>query len=87
MCVYIIFFADKFKPSTDKFPSYYINVKYLKKSEKTCDDPKPFPKRLRQIACVGFVVSSRVLARFFTLRDTGRNRARQLFLSVKENNT
>ncbi len=39
-------FTDKFKPSTDIFPSYYINVKYLKKSVKTCDDPKPFPKRL-----------------------------------------
>ena len=42
----IILFTDKFKPSTDIFPSYYINVKYLKKSVKTCDDPKPFPKRL-----------------------------------------
>ena len=44
MCVYIIFFADKFKPSTDKFPSYYINVKFFKKSVKTCDNTKPFPK-------------------------------------------
>ena len=40
----IIHFTDKLKPSTDKFPSYYINVKFFKKSVKTCDDQKPFPK-------------------------------------------
>ena len=39
-----ILFTDKLKPSTDNFPFYYINVKFLKKSVKTCDDPKPFPK-------------------------------------------
>ena len=42
----VILFADKLKPSTDKFLSYYINVKFFKKSAKTCDNPKPFPKRL-----------------------------------------
>ena len=40
----VILFADKLKPSTDNFPFYYINVKFFKKSVKTCDDQKPFPK-------------------------------------------
>ena len=40
----IILFTDKLKPSTDNFPFYYINVKFFKKSVKTCDDQKPFPK-------------------------------------------
>ena len=40
----IILFTDKLNPSTDNFPFYYINVKFFKKSVKTCDDQKPFPK-------------------------------------------
>ena len=40
----IILFTDKLKLSTDNFPFYYINVKFFKKSIKTCDDQKPFPK-------------------------------------------
>ena len=40
----IILFTDKLNPSTDIFPFYYINVKFFKKSVKTCDDQKPFPK-------------------------------------------
>ena len=40
----VILFTDKLKPSTDKFPSYYTNVKFFKKSVKTCDGSKPFPK-------------------------------------------
>ena len=46
----VILFADKLKPSTDKFLSYYINVKFFKKSAKTCDNPKPFPEKLWQNA-------------------------------------
>ena len=40
----IILFTDKLNPSTDNFPFYYINVKFFKKSVKTCDGSKPFPK-------------------------------------------
>ncbi|MEE1263596.1 hypothetical protein, partial [Ruminococcus sp.] len=36
----------------------------------------------RQIVCVGFVGQGRVRAPFFFLRDTGRNRARQVFSLV-----
>ena len=43
LCV-VILFTDKLKPSTDKFPSHYTNVKFFKKSVKTCDGSKPFPK-------------------------------------------
>ena len=43
LCV-IILFTDKLNPSTDIFPFYYINVKFFKKSVKTCDGLKPFPK-------------------------------------------
>ena len=103
----IILFTDKLNPSTDNFPFYYINVKFFKKSVKTCDDQKPFPKscdktrsppniqpngvfsphKPRQIGCVGFVGRGRVRLPPILSHDTGQNRGRQAFLSVRENKT
>ena len=42
----VILFADKLKTSTDKLSSYYINVKYFKKSAFWYDNLKPFPKKV-----------------------------------------
>ena len=103
----IILFTDKLNPSTDIFPFYYINVKFFKKSVKTCDDQKPFPKSCDKTLSPPdiqpdgvFSPTNRDKSAVWALldevgyrppqifsRNTGRKRARQLFLSVKENNT
>ena len=103
----VIHFTDKLKPSTDKLSSCYINVKFLKKSVKTCDDQKPFPKSCDKTLSPPdiqpdgvFSPTNRDKSAVWDLldevgyrppqifsRNTGRNRAHQVFLSVRENKT